>query len=409
MGAGTNRDSVRQQNLSTVLGQVHRAGQLSRAALTTSTGLNRSTIRTLVAELEQRHLVVEGDAVVTGSPGRPSPVVAARGDGAVVLAADVKVSRIIFAVVGLGGTIHRRVELPTTDDNRGVDPTVGRIVELIGDALGEDPDLHLVGLGVSVAGIVRVVDGYVHLAPNLGWTDVPLGTLLAEHLSAALGITDLDVVIGNEADLGALAEHVRGAGSGTRDMVYVSGEIGVGGGIVVDGRPLVGRSGYAGEIGHMVVNPEGLPCHCGSLGCWETEIGQRALLRHMGWADGGDHEAVEAIMREAAAGSQRALDAFAHVGTWLGIGLASLINVLNPQRVVLGGVFARAFSYLIDAARVEVDRRSLGPARAVTAITPAILGEDSSLIGAAEMAFTPVLADPTLLPLHDADVAATAS
>ena len=402
---------MRQQNLSTVLGQVHRAGQLSRAALTTSTGLNRSTIRTLVAELEQRHLVTEGDAVVTGSPGRPSPVVAARGDGAVVLAADVKVSRIIFAVVGLGGTVHQRVEVPLTDDSRGVAPTVDRLVELIGTALAESPDLHVVGLGVSVAGIVRVADGFVHLAPNLGWVDVPLANLLVDRLSGDLGITDLDVVIGNEADLGALAEHVRGAGSGTRDMVYVSGEIGVGGGIVVDGRPLVGRSGYAGEIGHMVVNPEGRPCHCGSIGCWETEIGQRALLRHMGWADGGDHEVVDAIMREASAGSQRALDAFAEVGTWLGIGLASLINVLNPQRVVLGGVFARAFSYLIDAARVEVDRRSLGPARDVTAITPATLGEDSSLVGAAEMAFTPVLADPTLLPLHDADVdvAATAS
>ena len=402
---------MRQHNLSTVLGQVHRAGQLSRAALTTSTGLNRSTIRTLVAELEQRHLVTEGDAVVTGSPGRPSPVVAARGDGAVVLAADVKVSRIIFAVVGLGGTVHQRVEVPLTDDSRGVAPTVDRLVELIGTALAESPDLHVVGLGVSVAGIVRVADGFVHLAPNLGWVDVPLANLLVDRLSGDLGITDLDVVIGNEADLGALAEHVRGAGSGTRDMVYVSGEIGVGGGIVVDGRPLVGRSGYAGEIGHMVVNPEGRPCHCGSIGCWETEIGQRALLRHMGWADGGDHEVVDAIMREASAGSQRALDAFAEVGTWLGIGLASLINVLNPQRVVLGGVFARAFSYLIDAARVEVDRRSLGPARAVTAITPATLGEDSSLVGAAEMAFTPVLADPTLLPLHDADVdvAATAS
>ena len=402
---------MRQQNLSTVLGQVHRAGQLSRAALTTSTGLNRSTIRTLVAELEQRHLVTEGDAVVTGSPGRPSPVVATRGDGAVVLAADVKVSRIIFAVVGLGGTVHQRVEVPLTDDSRGVAPTVDRLVELIGTALAESPDLHVVGLGVSVAGIVRVADGFVHLAPNLGWVDVPLANLLVDRLSGDLGITDLDVVIGNEADLGALAEHVRGAGSGTRDMVYVSGEIGVGGGIVVDGRPLVGRSGYAGEIGHMVVNPEGRPCHCGSIGCWETEIGQRALLRHMGWADGGDHEVVDAIMREASAGSQRALDAFAEVGTWLGIGLASLINVLNPQRVVLGGVFARAFSYLIDAARVEVDRRSLGPARAVTAITPATLGEDSSLVGAAEMAFTPVLADPTLLPLHDTDVdvAATAS
>jgi predicted NBD/HSP70 family sugar kinase len=355
--------------------------------------------------------VTEGDAVVTGSPGRPSPVVAARGDGAVVLAADVKVSRIIFAVVGLGGTVHQRVEVPLTDDSRGVAPTVDRLVELIGTALAESPDLHVVGLGVSVAGIVRVADGFVHLAPNLGWVDVPLANLLVDRLSGDLGITDLDVVIGNEADLGALAEHVRGAGSGTRDMVYVSGEIGVGGGIVVDGRPLVGRSGYAGEIGHMVVNPEGRPCHCGSIGCWETEIGQRALLRHMGWADGGDHEVVDAIMREASAGSQRALDAFAEVGTWLGIGLASLINVLNPQRVVLGGVFARAFSYLIDAARVEVDRRSLGPARAVTAITPATLGEDSSLVGAAEMAFTPVLADPTLLPLHDTDVdvAATAS
>lgn len=399
MPKGANRDRVRRRNLSTVLGQVHRAGQLSRSALTTSTGLNRSTIGTLVADLEARGLVSEGETASTGSPGRPSTLVRTRGDRVAVLAADVQVSRITFAVISLGGSVHQRIRIDRPADARGVEATLVQLVDLVEGAIAQAGRTRIVGVGISVAGIVRGEDGFVHLAPNLGWRDAPLGALLSERLPRP----DMDVVIGNEADLGALAEHVRGAGAGTQDMVYVSGEIGVGGGVIVGGRPLAGGSGYAGEIGHMVIDPDGPPCHCGSNGCWETMIGLGALMRHMGWADSGERASFDAVLREAAAGGDRARQALATIGGHLGVGVANLINIFNPQRIVLGGVFGRAFPHLIDAVRTEVDRRSLTPSRSMSAITASVFGDDSSLLGAGEVALRGVLEDPTTVPLPDTD------
>ena len=135
----------------------------------------------------------------------------------------------------------------------------------------------LIGIGVAMVGVVRLSDGLVRLAPNLGWQEVPLGELLAQRLKLGL-----PVMVANEADLGALAEHRRGAAVGIDDVLYLSGEVGVGGGLIVDGQPLIGAAGYAGEVGHMPVNPDGATCRCGSVGCWETEVGERALLRRAG-------------------------------------------------------------------------------------------------------------------------------
>ncbi|HEY8338710.1 MAG TPA: ROK family protein, partial [Egibacteraceae bacterium] len=239
------------------------------------------------------------------------------------------------------------------------------------------------------------------LAPNLGWRDVPLGQMMSE----ALGL-DVPVFVGNEADLGALAEHTRGAGAGVDDMLFISGEVGVGAGVIVAGQPLVGADGYAGEVGHMTVNPFGVECRCGSRGCWETEIGERALLREARRPDTGGRDAVAALLREAAAGSPTALAAMESVGTWLGVGLAGLINIFNPSRIVLGGLFARTYPYLAETVRLELDRRALFPARRLVDITSARLGDDSELMGAVELAFAPVLADPTIVPVRDPDRAA---
>ena len=175
------------------------------------------------------------------------------------------------------------------------------------------------------------------MAPNLGWRDVPLGERLAQVLGAAVPIA-----VANDADLGALAELRRGAARGADDVLSSSGEVGVGGGLIVDGRPLTGVAGYGGEVGHMPVNPDGRPCRCGSIGCWETEVGEGALLRRAGHPPEGGRAAVDAVLREAERGSPVALAALAETGRWLGIGLAGLVNVLNPRLVVLGGRLRRS-------------------------------------------------------------------
>lgn len=390
---GVNQESLRRANLGAVLRHVHVAGPVARSGLTALTGLNRSTVANLVAELTDRGLVWESPPAIATGPGRPSPTVNPDPDGAAVLALDLEVDAVAAAVVGLGGHVHARLRQARTGAT-SPQAILGAAMGLV-DELLPAAGAPLVGVGAAVAGMVRRKDGLVRLAPNLGWRDVPLAALLQDALGRR-GVA-APVLVGNEADLGALAEHLRGAGAGTNDLLYLSGEIGVGAGVLVDGRPLVGASGAAGEAGHLVVNPEGRRCRCGSTGCWETEIGTEALLRAVGGGSGTDG-GTEPVLDALARGEERALDAAATQGRWLGIGLAGLVNVLNPRRVVLGGLLARTWPFAREAALAEIDARVLPAARAALELVPAALAPHSALLGAAELAFGPLLADPAAAP-----------
>jgi predicted NBD/HSP70 family sugar kinase len=177
-------------------------------------------------------------------------------------------------------------------------------------------------------------------------------------------------------------------------VLFISGEVGVGGGLIVDGRPLSGLAGYGGEVGHMALNPAGVVCRCGSVGCWETEVGERALLLQAGHNPGGGRAEVDAVLREAAAGVPAALSALDNIGRWLGVGLSALVNVLNPELIVLGGLCGRIQPYVATPLQAELDRLALKASRELVRVVPASLGLDAPLIGAAELAFEPLLADP---------------
>ena len=181
---------------------------------------------------------------------------------------------------------------------------------------------------------------------------------------------------------------MRGAGAGSTDMVYLTGEAGVGGGIITGGRRLRGRGGYAGEVGHMIVNPGGRVCRCGARGCWETEIGEAALL------DGAPQDGLDAFVAAALDGDAAALAKIGRFAGWLGIGVGNLVNIFNPEVVILGGVLRQ----LLPLVREEVVRALWdgGPAapREGLRLLPPALGADSALLGAAELAFAPLLADP---------------
>ena len=227
-GVGTNQEDVRRHNLGTALGHVHRAGRISRAELTARMGLNRSTIAGLVAELESLGLADQTKPTGTRiAAGRPSVDVRPR-PGAYVLAVDLRVDGLTVARVGLGGVMHSRATGPVPPDH---DPEAiaSSVVDLMRLVVRDvEPGAALVGVGVGVPGIIRAEDGLVRLAPNLGWHDVPFAEILAELIDS-VGMP----VLRNDADLGALAEHLRGAGVGVDDLVYLSGEVGVGAGIIV--------------------------------------------------------------------------------------------------------------------------------------------------------------------------------
>lgn len=384
VGVGTNQEDVRRHNLGTVLGHVHRAGRLSRAELTSRMGLNRSTIAGLVAELESLGLAEQAKpSGARVSAGRPSVDVMVR-NGAYVLAADVRVDGLTVARIGLGGIVQARATGPVPA-GRAPEAISSSVVELMKLVVKDvDPTAALVGVGVGVPGIVRASDGHVRLAPNLGWRDVPFAQILAERLGS-LG----SPVLGNDADLGALSEHLRGAGVGVEDLVYLSGEVGVGAGVIVNGHQLEGAGGYAGEIGHLPFIPEGKPCHCGARGCWETEIGADAIALAIGCPPervGALGEYLEAV--------HDATPDLRLVGRHLGRGLAGMVNMLNPRVIVLGGYLRSLFPLVHQDVENELAAHALTAPRELVRVTLPGLGGDSVLHGAAELAFEPLLADP---------------
>jgi predicted NBD/HSP70 family sugar kinase len=395
---GQRSETVRRANLSAIVRELHIRGPLSRSDLVARTGLTRSAIRVLIGELAAANLALEERAAPLGTPGRPSVLVELNPEGATVLALQIGVDTLAAAWVGLGGEI---LDVERVDRPRGhssVEAIVADLVELATTIARRHPDRDaLIGIGVAVVGVVRREDGLVSMAPNLGWRNVPLDAILAAAFD-----TRLPISVANDADLGALAELRRGAAVGVDDVLFVHGEVGVGGGLIVGGKPLNGAAGYGGEVGHIPVNPNGTACRCGSVGCWETEVGEGALLLRAGHPPGGGQAAVSELLREAEAGFPAALSALDTVAHWLGFGLAGLVNVFNPQLVILSGLFARIHPFVARIVQDELERRALPAPRDLVRVVPASLGVDAIVRGAAELAFEPLLSDPaaSMRPRH---------
>jgi predicted NBD/HSP70 family sugar kinase len=390
---------IRRRNLSRILGQLHLRGSMTRSELVLSLGVNRSTVASLVAELAARGLVLErarDRTLPQSAPGRPSPIAELSADGPAVLALEFSTDWIRAAVIRLGASVVASAEIDQALSASSLASTLDEAYELVARMLDQLPRRpRPVAIGVSVPGVVRAEDGHVFHAPNLGWHDVPLGAMVRRRFDS-LGVP---VFVGNDADLATWAEHLRGSGRGTDDFICLWGEGGLGAGVVVGGRALIGAAGYAGEVGHMVIDPDGPECRCGSRGCWESKLGEEALLVRSGRDPSGGSAAVSDLLAAAATGDVRALDAMAESGRWLGIGIAGLVNIFNPSRVALGGLNARIYPYSKEALLRELNARAMPAPRAMLELTTARLGADALLIGASELAFAPILQDPTIVPL----------
>ncbi|MBF6605138.1 MAG: ROK family transcriptional regulator [Chloroflexi bacterium] len=401
------QDDVRRRNLSQVLRRIHVGGPASRSRLAAYTGLNRSTVGALVADLAARGLVRERHPGTVGIPGRPSPVVEPNPDGPAVLALEVFADSLAAATIGIGGLVRATTRTDRSRTPLSPEATVEALVALSSPLLGgltrtPTDDAHptgavrpprIVAVGVAVAGVVRRRDGVVMVGPNLGWREAPFARLLRTALPLAV-----PVHVANDGDLAALAEHVRGAGAGCDHFICLWGEVGVGAGIIADGRPLTGVSGFAGEIGHLSVRPDGRTCHCGARGCWETEIGEDALLGHAGsLGAAGGRPGFDAVLDAAGRGDPRALAALEAVGRWLGVGLAGIVNIFNPRRIALGGRFAAIHPFVDAQIEAILDELAMAAPRSMVEIVPTALGLDAPLHGAAELAFEQILDDPTSL------------
>jgi predicted NBD/HSP70 family sugar kinase len=373
---GGRNELLRRHNLGFVLRRVHLAPR-TRSELTRSSGLNRSTIGALVAELAERGLVVEDEAAPGGQVGRPSPVVRP-SDGPLALAVNPEIDAVTVATVRLGGRVLSTVRMPfdhVPTPEEAVEATVSAVEQLREQA---GPEHWFAGVGVAVPGIVRRTDGVVRLAPHLGWRDAPLGALLSD----ALG---MPVDVANDASLGAGAEWVFGAGKGVDDLVYLNGGAsGIGGGVVTGGIQIGGATGHAGELGHTAVRRGGRVDTVGLRGTLESEVTRSRLLALLGGGGLGPVEFEQALLADRSdamrAEVKRQIDALA-------VTVANAVHLLNPSRVVLGGFLATLFSAAPGRLQARVDARTLPALDEHVDIRRAELGADLLSIGAAELPF----------------------
>jgi predicted NBD/HSP70 family sugar kinase len=386
-----NQRSVRRHNLGVVLRHVAERGPRSRAAIAQETGLNKTTVSSLVGELIEFDLVRETEFEQRGTVGRPALPVELSGGRVAGLGLEIGVDFLAVRADDLSGAERHGVLVDGDNRGRTVDAVLDDLAGLAREALAALDGAGLVTAGAAVA-LPGLVDsgGCLLVAPNLGWTgvDVP------ERLSERLGPLRFPVRAENEANLGALAELWLGAGRELRDFLYVSGELGVGAGIVVGGELFRGAQGFGGELGHVTVDPAGELCACGNRGCVETRVALGALLRAAGIDPGAG---VGELAARAERGDERALDALAEAGRWLGVGVASAANLLNPRGVVVGGYFAPLARWLSPGVQEELDARVLSSEHDGPKLFTSALGGDAAVRGASALALRRVYADPAVV------------
>ncbi|MFE9098860.1 ROK family protein [Streptomyces sp. NPDC007264] len=378
------QQGMRRRNLARVMHTVSAEGPLSRAAVASRIGLTRAAVSTLVDELIRSGLLEELGPERPGRVGRPGSALAVSGRGPAGIGAEIGVDHLAVCAIDLRGGIRARAVRHGTNRGRAPGPVLAELAALVERvaAEAEREGLRPAGLAVAVPGLVARDARTVVRAPNLDWHHVDLGALLPG---------ELPLTVDNEANFGSLAELWLGD-STPRDFLHVSAEIGIGGAVVVDGRLLRGTHGFAGELGHVPVRPEGPECVCGGRGCLEQYAGEEAVLRAAGLTPGEDR--VELLAERAAQGDRDVRRALRGAGTALGIALTGAVNLLDPEAVVLGGALAALAPWLLPSLERELARRTAGPPCAVTVSR---LGSDGPLLGAAHSVVRAVLDDPAAI------------
>ncbi|MEU9034880.1 ROK family transcriptional regulator [Streptomyces sp. NPDC048352] len=393
--APASQQGMRRQNLAAVIGAVAAHGRLSRADIAGHTGLTRPAVSSLADELIGRAALIETQTAPSGRVGRPGRALALNDKGPAGLGLEIGVTHLAACVVDLRGEprVWRRIQRA----NAG--RPAGQVLAETA-ALGADAETEAAALGLRVQGRVLAVPGVVPNAPgglvahapNLGWRDVRP----ADHWPDPHTVPEPE----NEANLGALAEQRR-RGRSAETFVHVSAEAGIGAALVIDGRLFRGARGFAGELGHLPVHPDGAPCPCGARGCLEQYAGERAVLREAGLDDTGDPVAV--LAGRAGAGDPATLRALDRAGRALGLALTSAVDLIDPDALVLGGAYAELADWLLPPLRAELAARVTVRPWAPEAVRPSSLGRGGPVLGAAWSTVQRIIADPARLPVRRAE------
>ena len=401
----SDRASIRRGNLGLLLRLLRDRGPRSRTGIASATGLPKPSISSLIGELIDLGLVREAYEERLGSVGRPALPVELDGRGLCGIGVEVSVNHLSAVALSLRGEPVYERRLAVDVKAEGPDAVFDQVAMLVREALGaiEAGGARCVGLGFASPGVVDIDKEVTRYAPNIGWHEIAV----LDELRARLGPDAPPLALENDAKLGAIAEYLLVQDRDIHDMLYVTGEVGVGGGIISGGRLLRGSTGHSGEIGHMPLVSKtqqsgGLPCVCGRRGCWETMVGLTGLLRLVADVDDPVHDPsldLEARLADVATravrGDERTLRALRQVAEDLALGLGVLVDILNPRAVVLGGYFARLGGFLLEPVRAGVLDRVIAPNAGGCEVLLSRLGFTAPSRGGAQLALDRVYQDPS--------------
>ena len=396
---------LRQINLSAIMNHIREESPVSRARLAEKTGLNKATISSLVSELIEDQYVHE-IGVSSNGVGRPRVMLSINPQAGFIVGAEVGVDFILVIATDFEPKqiFQKYQKIKQGEDiNRILDKLVQQIQDAI-DFCQDGKAGKFLGLAVGVPGLVDFAEGMLLFAPNLKWRDVAVRSHLEKYF------TNVPVFVDNEANMATLGEYYFGSAHKAEDALYLSAGVGLGGGILRGGRVLRGVVGMAGEFGHIVMDPDGELCACGNRGCWETLVSQKALYRYIREAiDTGQKSilqefthkdltqlSVDMVVEAAQANDEVARDALARVAHSLGIGIASLINALNPQLVVFGGILSTAWGFLKPIIDEDLNKNVLLWDRQVTKVVLAEHGMNACVMGAVATVFQKIFSEPKI-------------
>lgn len=380
--------SLRVHNLTLVLRHILEAtSPPSRADIATATGLTRATVSVLVDRLLRTELIRELEPLTPQRAGRPAIPLAPASGTIAAIGIEVNVDYLGVCALDLAG--EQVAERIVTGDFRNSDPrlVLARVAALAAEVVTDlqNDGIRVVGACVALPGLVDSRSGPLRHAPNLGWRDLDVGLMLREHAV----FRGLPVRLANEANLAARAE--ASADGETDTFLYVSGDIGIGAAIVLNGEVYRGGHGWSGEIGHTVVDPRGPRCSCGSTGCLERFAGKDALMLGAGLST---DEPIGVLLDAAERGDERALRSIADAGQALGVAIANFVNLVDVDHIVLGGLYAPLEPYLFHAISEQLRARVLSAPWASVTLRAATVGARAAMVGGAQAILRRLIADP---------------
>lgn len=393
---------MRAANMGLILNHLRHNGGRSRATLATETGLSKATTSGLIADLAERGLVREGEIHRAGSVGRPGLIVNLDGRRVAGVGLEISIDYVAATAMDLAGNVIRESITPMDVPQLAVEVVLDRVAAIAQRMIESLRGAGLIVVGFTVAppGVIDYDAGVVRFAPNLGWRAVAL----ADGLSERIGPDCPEIHLENDAKLAAVAEYAAYADSEVQDLVYLSGEVGVGAGIIAEGRLLRGWSGFSGEVGHLALGPTDLECSCGRRGCWELVVGLHQFLRRVAADGDAVHDAsrsmedrLEILRERAGAGDERTLEALGVIADDLVRGLSVLVDVLNPKLIVLGGYFASFGQHLVAPITSALNARRMDVGSEVV-VAVSTLGLSAASRGGALTALEGVFEDPTTVP-----------